>query len=124
MEYAYSVIAGLYNSRAISIHEEEILKEMVEKNDPAIMRILSKHDPASNLEEIQSEFIRLAKQKQKPGEVYIPPRNMLDEMTSPLDNYLLERKKRLKPEDGDGFTIGSPNLIKIEEATENISEEN
>lgn len=124
LEQAHSIVAGLYSSRAIDFQEQTILTELADRNDPKIVMILTRHELGSSLESVQSELVRLAKHKHKPEQVYIPPRNVSEEMTSPLDNYLLERKKRSKPEDERGFSIGSPNLIRIEETTEQNTEEN
>lgn len=119
---ATSILAEFQASNTISTEELQIFQDMMTQKDAVLMSLLSRHNQETELKTVQLEILKLIKHRHKPQRVAIPPKSMTDEITSPLDNYLLERKKRNRSEDESSLSIGAPILIQIDETYEHLAD--
>ncbi|CAG9333185.1 unnamed protein product [Blepharisma stoltei] len=121
---ANSILASFQAAKSIDSTEQQIFQQMINGSDPSLVQILNRYNSDAELGTIELEIFQLIKRKHKPQKVVIPAKSINDEMTSPLGNYLLERKKRNSLDKGVSLSIGEPILIQIQEVHEHQVEDN
>mmetsp|Transcript_10105 Transcript_10105/g.10053 ORF Transcript_10105/g.10053 Transcript_10105/m.10053 type:complete len:130 (+) Transcript_10105:2-391(+) len=120
---ANSILASFQAAKTINSAEQQIFQEMINGSDPSFVQILNRYSSDAELGTIEIEILQLIKHKHKPQKVVIPAKSINDEMTSPLGNYLLERKKRNSLNKGASLSNGGPILIQIQEVHEHQAED-
>jgi len=93
-------VSELWKAQQISDSEKTIIKEMIINDEPVIFEILEQYETSSDEAVLKDNIISLV----RPTERILNPDGSTvkgteqDDLSSPLGNRLLERKKRHKKE--------------------------
>ena len=108
-------IQKLIKNSSISVSEQEHLLELFKNEDSELLKI---EQNSGNVEEVELQLIKLVRSWHKPEALIINTPKDCEETTSPLGNFLHEKKKRQHAEHELKLSVSITEYDSIKETSE------
>lgn len=114
----FYAVFKLYSQGSIGERDKLKLKSMIATSDSSITSLLNQYLHHLNTEILMQGLVKIVKPMRHKPEAIIPIRSDVDEMSSPIGSFLLDKKKRQNAEHELKLSLQQTEIAPIDETHE------